>query len=239
MTEIWNPTYIEGRLEPAENTKYHLDLSVYVNPLAVDVVENPDRSQVSYFEKCLENERAKSMLSAFRSFSFRSRRQIEGILNADNVEEKLTKQDEAFMQLDGSQSNDLVWSWASGKTKAFASDRFGIIKLLLKDSREYPDTILPVYALPSRLYDLILNGLKEKRSKKVGTPVIDDAYLFIDRSPYIVCVDYTRLLIELTSLITETNGSAVPFLKDLFSTLESISTAFYKMITYSDYNKNK
>jgi hypothetical protein len=237
----WNPSDINNRLQPADGSKhkYHSDLSVFVNPLTIGLVKNSDGSYTSEFEKYLKDDKAKSACSGFKKYNLNAFRHICNILLADNVEEQLSEQDKAFMALNGSQSNSLILSWASKATESFAPDRYGIIKELVNDARRNPDVITPVLALPNVLYVLILNSLQSKRNKRADALVTDACPTDLVYSPYIVYVSYTRMLVEITSLITETNWSAVFLLKDLYFSLELLSSAFYKMIAYSDYNKNK
>lgn len=236
----WSPSDINNRLQPADgnNHRYHSDLSVFVNPLTVGLVKNSDGSYTSEFEKSLKDDKAKDAYGAFKKYNLNAFRHICNILLADNVEEQLSEQDKAFMTLNGSQSNSLVLSWASKATESFAPDRYGIIKELVDDARRNPEVITPVLALPNGLYDLILNSLQSKRNSKAEAPVVNVCPTDLVHSPYIVYVSYTRMLVEITSLITETNGSAVFLLKDLYFSLELLSSAFYKMIAYSDYKQN-
>nr|DAR64779.1 MAG TPA: hypothetical protein [Caudoviricetes sp.] len=237
----WNPSDIDDRLQLADkgSHNYHEDLSVFVNPLAIGLIKDSDGSYTSEFERLLKDDKAKEAYGAFKKHNLNAFRHVCSILLADNVEEKLSEQDKAFMALDGSQSNSLVLSWASKATESFAPNRYGIIKELIDDARRNPDVITPVLALPNALYDLILNSLQSKRDSRADAPVVGVCSTDLIYSSYIVYVSYTRMLVEITSLITETNGSAVFLLKDLYFSLELLSTAFYKMIAYSNYNKNK
>lgn len=237
----WNPSDIDDRLQLADkgSHNYHEDLSVFVNPLTTGLIKDSDGSYTSEFERLLKDDKAKEAYGAFKKYNLNAFRHVCSILLADNVEEKLSEQDKAFMALDGSQPNSLVLSWASKATESFAPNRYGIIKELIDDARRNPDVITPVLALPNALYDLILNSLQSKRDSRADAPVVSVCSTDLIYSSYIVYVSYTRMLVEITSLITETNGSAVFLLKDLYFSLELLSTAFYKMIAYSNYNKNK